>query len=97
MGYGRDKQQRRDWARWLERNRERLLLTGIPEEVFSDELRWHRLLEECGDDYPSGWNVEMISDAEAARLYRFLREHYPNADCRGLRQRLDTRRGPRSD
>ena len=94
MGYRPDRQRRRDWKRWVAKHREALLLAGVPEEVFSDEQRWRRLLEDGGDDHRSGWNADMLCDAEAGRLYRFLREHYRNADCHGLRWRLDARPGP---
>lgn len=91
MGYRPDKQQRRDWARWLARHRERLLLTGVPEEVFSDDFRWIRLLEEGGDDHASGWCVEMMAAEDAQQLHSFVREHYGDADYRGLLRRLEER------
>ena len=54
MRFRQDKQRRRDWKEWLAEHRERLLLTGVPEEVFRDELRWENVLYEAGDDLPSG-------------------------------------------
>ncbi len=94
MGFRQDKQHRRDWKQWVSEHREELLRTGVPEEVFSDEVRWLRLLEKGGDDHQSGWNVDVISDAESSRLYRFLREHYRNSECQGLRWRMDAPRPP---
>ena len=93
MGYRPEKQRRRDWARWLAQHRERLLLTGVPEEVFSDEFRWVRLLEESGDDYLSDWHVEMLTVEETRELHRFVRGHYGDDDYRGLLRRLEDRLG----
>ncbi len=93
MGLGRTKQQRRDWKGWLSQHRERLLLTGVPEEVCSDEQRWHRLLEEGGGDYPSGWRLEMLTLDDARQFHGFIREHYGDPDYRGLLRRLEDRCG----
>ena len=93
MGYRPDKQQRREWARWLAQHRERLLLSGVPEEVFSDDFRWIRLLEEGGDDYASGWCVEMMRAEDAQRLHSFVREQYGDVDYGGLLRRLENEFG----
>ena len=93
MDYRPDKQQRRDWARWLARHRERLLLTGVPEDVFSDPLRWENFLYEAGQDYPSGWHLWMLTDDEATYLHGFIAELYGDRQFRGLLRVLEDRFG----
>ena len=106
MGYRPDKQARREWTRWLREHRDRLLSTGVPEEVFSDPIRWEKFLYEGGEDYELGWYPTMITVEEAKRLHRFIFELYGDVqfrvllrcleDLHGIERRPHTRRSRES-
>ncbi len=93
MAYRPDRQQRRDWTRWLARHRERLLLTGVPEEVYSDPQRWENFLYEAGEDFGSGWHPRMLKEDEAKHLHGFVVELYGESQFRGLLRVLKDRFG----
>jgi hypothetical protein len=56
------------WKRWVGQHRDELTAGGVPDAVFSDELRWWRFLEEGGLDTDTGWCVEMLSPQQAETL-----------------------------
>ncbi len=73
MGYRRDGKQKHDWDRWLADNREALLASGVPGEIYRDQLRFtHAVSHEHDWDY--GWHLGLLTPAEAGTLHRLLVE-----------------------
>jgi hypothetical protein len=76
MSFRRDGGKAYRWQQWLAEHRESLTAAGVPDWVWSEELRWIRFLEEGGMDWESGWRVEMLSPDQAFRLRVFILRVY---------------------
>ena len=83
MAYRRDGKPEHDWDRWLADNREALLASGVPEEIYSDRLRFtHAVYHE--QDWDCGWHVGLLTPAEAGMLHRLLVEQRGALDFIGV-------------
>ena len=64
----------------------------MPQEIYQDELRWIRFLEE-GADYEKDWYPQYLKKDEAKTLHTFLVEQYGNEEYRGLLRELEAQYG----
>ncbi|MDA9256493.1 hypothetical protein N9P41_01045 [Pseudomonadales bacterium] len=80
------------WKRWLAENRQELINSGVPEEIYKNEMRWLRLLQE-GVDYEKQWGPEMLRSDETKVLHALLEvnsgEFYVSALLSELEARFD--------
>ncbi len=83
MSFRRNSDQPLAWKRWVGQHRDELTTAGVPEELFSDELRWWRFLGEGGLDEGTGWRVEMLSPQQAETLYRLIIREFQRPDLAG--------------
>jgi hypothetical protein len=84
MAYRRDEQAARSWYLWLDDHRDALVRCGLPAFAYADEARWLRFLGHDGWDAETGWNVEMLTIGQAARLFEFVAREYGHERYRGL-------------
>lgn len=80
MSFRRNSERPLAWKRWVDLHRGGLTAAGVPAEIFSDELRWWRFLEEGGLDWDTGWRVEMISPQQAAILHQLITTEFQRSD-----------------
>ena len=78
------------WKRWLAENRQELINSGVPEEIYKNEMRWLRLLQE-GVDYEKQWGPEMLRLEEARGLYALLQVNSGEFDVAVLLSELEAR------
>ena len=74
MGFTR-KSDKGAWSRWLLSRREKLIETGVPDDILKSQLRWISLLEE-GADHQLGWDVSMLSGAQAKVLKELVEREF---------------------
>lgn len=89
MSFRRNSDRSLSWRRWIDLHRDQLTAAGVPTEIFSDELRWWRFVEEGGLDYVTGWRVEMLSPSQAEILHRLVTKEYERPDLVGILRSLD--------
>lgn len=65
-----------------------LMEAGVPEEIYRDEFRWIRFLEEAAD-YEMDWHPHCLSRDEAKVLHAFIVQEYGNEEHRGTLRLLE--------
>jgi hypothetical protein len=80
----------RKWSIWLDKHRDDLVRSGVPDFLYSERLRWFRLLEEDGWDPVTGWKVEMLPAQQAVLLHSFVIRQYGRDRYRGLIRALES-------
>jgi len=75
MAFNRYHQKSAGWREWVRTHRPELDACGIPEGVYSSQLRWLVCLEH-GYDQPSGWRVSDLSRQSVDAFYDFLVREY---------------------
>ena len=78
------------WKRWLAENRQELINSGVPEEIYKSEMRWLRLLQE-GVDYEKQWGPEMLRSDETKVLHALLEVNSGEFDVSALLSELEAR------
>src|SRR5687768_1386232 len=81
MSFRRNSDRSLAWKRWVDLHRDELTAAGVPAEIFSDELRWWRFLEDGGLDWDTGWRVEMLSPQQAEILHRLITTEFQVVCC----------------
>ncbi len=79
MGFRLEKQDRLEWKKWLQRNRDILVDCGLPNEVYENRFNWFIFLgEACLLHYGTGcyFSLELLSPAQQRRLYDFLQKEF---------------------
>ena len=78
------------WKRWLAENRQELINSGVPEQIYKNEMRWLRLLQE-GVDYEKQWAPEMLRSDETKVLHALLEVNSGEFDVSVLLSELEAR------
>ena len=78
------------WKRWLAENRQELINSGVPEEIYKNEMRWLRLLQE-GVDYEKQCGPEMLRGDETKVLHALLEVNSGEFDVSRLLEDLEAR------
>jgi hypothetical protein len=66
------------WRTWLARHRAELAACGLPDWLYTDEVRWRDFLDADGVDEETGWRIDSLAAPQAASLRGFiLREYGP--------------------
>jgi hypothetical protein len=78
------------WKRWLAENRQELINSGVPEEIYKNEMRWLCLLQE-GVDYEKQWGPEMLRSDETKVLHALLEVNSGEFDVSALLSELEAR------
>ena len=63
------------YTSWRSQNLHRLVKAGIPERIVNNDREFWFLVQE-GEELGGGWNVDWISDQEAAELYDILTDFF---------------------
>jgi hypothetical protein len=89
VAFRRDGQSARSWSLWIDRHRDALERSGVPDFVYTDKRHWVFLLEHNGWDADTGWRVEMLAPQQAAQLHEFIVREYGRDEYRGLLRALE--------
>jgi len=89
MSFRRNTNRSLSWKRWVDLHRDQLTAAGVPPEIFSDELRWWRFLEEGGLDWDTKWRVAMLSPQQADALHRLIAKELDRPDLASYLRALD--------
>ena len=82
MSFRRNSSQSHEWKKWVAANGSELLAAGVPDWLFTDELRWIGFLEE-GCDLVTGWSPSVLDPQNARALHSFIQSEYGDQDYRG--------------
>lgn len=78
------------WKRWVAENRHHLVNSGVPEEIYKNEMRWLRFLE-GGVDCEKQWGPEMLLVDEARVLHALLMVNSGEFNVGALLRALEAR------
>jgi hypothetical protein len=92
MSFRRNTEKERALHKWIARNKDMLVKSGIPDFVYSDKLTWFRFLEPGGWHHEPGWSVNMLSSHEAAVFSDFIAGEYGEEEYCYLLQNLADKR-----
>ncbi|MDA7723465.1 hypothetical protein N8862_03365 [Pseudomonadales bacterium] len=67
-----------------------MINSGVPEEIYKNEMRWLRLLQE-GVDYEKQWGPEMLRGDETKVLHALLEVNSGEFDVSVLLSELEAR------
>jgi|TARA_B110000971_G_C19999780_1_gene496210 hypothetical protein len=90
MSLKRNAQSTLKWKRWVAENRQELINSGVPEEIYKNQMRWSLLLQE-GFDYEKSWGPEMLCLDEARVLHALLLANSEEFDVIALSQDLEAK------
>lgn len=80
------------WKRWVAENRRDLINSGVPEEIYRNQMRWLRFLEK-GVDYEKQWRAKTLRVDEAKVLLALLRVNSDEFNVSALLSDLEMRFG----
>ncbi len=89
MSFRRHSEAAFTWKKWVADNRSELMTCGIPDWIWSNELRWLRFLEEGGIDGESKWNVSLLSSNQAKCFRDFVLRAYEANEYKSLLRDLE--------
>jgi hypothetical protein len=76
MSFRRNSDRSIAWRQWINLRRDEFTTAGVPTEIFSDELRWWRFVENGGLDWETGWRVELLFARQADALYQLVEREF---------------------
>lgn len=88
MAHKRNGRSTLKWKRWVAENRQELINSGVPEDIYRNQARWLRFLAE-GIDYEKQWSLEMLRVEEAKVLHALLEANREEFDVSSLLHELE--------
>ena len=77
MSFRRNNDRSRRWKSWVDQHRDELTAAGLPDWLYTDEIRWWSFLEEGGLDWETKFRVEMLLPVQAKVLHSLISREFP--------------------